>query len=48
MMTQNMTVSEGDIHINGKLAWRNPDRSGVLRNVDILHSGNNLFVNGVS
>ena len=44
-MTQKMEFKNGDIYINDVLAWRNPDRSGILRGVSAHHIDNELWVN---
>lgn len=41
-----MEFRSGDIYINDVLAWRNPDRSGMIRGVSAHHVGNELWVNG--
>jgi len=41
-----MEFRSGDIYINDVLAWRNPDRSGIIRGVSAHHVGNELWVNG--
>lgn len=41
-----MEFKDGDIYINDTLAWRNPDRSGVVRGVNARHINNELWING--
>jgi hypothetical protein len=45
-MAQKMEMKGGDIYINDRMAWYNPDRSGILRGINAHHCGNELWVNG--